>query len=207
MDSRGECICPFCSQMSPVVVTTTFAPGMRPVLWNIALSYLVLAVLAVASSLPTGLMKRVCWSSFRSKELSNLVMARPAGFSLWATPNRRLVVRANQASRKVSDLVFPAPKTPAIADVERPDCRAETMDRAIERIWALSVPAAVHSCLPKPVAWGQYRGVSAVAKRPNSALTSITFVMDHTNKPRALPEGAFCGACRLWTSSSAPSKW
>ena len=25
-------------------------------------------------------------------------------------------------------------------------------------------------------------------------LTSITFVMDHTNKPRALPEGAFCGA-------------
>ena len=25
-------------------------------------------------------------------------------------------------------------------------------------------------------------------------LTSITFVTDHTNKPRALPEGAFCGA-------------
>ena len=25
-------------------------------------------------------------------------------------------------------------------------------------------------------------------------LTSITFVMDHTNQPRALPEGAFCGA-------------
>ena len=25
-------------------------------------------------------------------------------------------------------------------------------------------------------------------------LASITFVMDHTNKPRALPEGAFCGA-------------
>ena len=25
-------------------------------------------------------------------------------------------------------------------------------------------------------------------------LTSIIFVMDHTNKPRALPEGAFCGA-------------
>ena len=56
-------------------------------------------------------------SSFRSKELSNLVMARPAGFSLWATPNRRLEVRANQASKKASDLVFPAPKTPAIADV------------------------------------------------------------------------------------------
>ena len=25
-------------------------------------------------------------------------------------------------------------------------------------------------------------------------LTTITFDMDHTNKPRALPEGAFCGA-------------
>ena len=25
-------------------------------------------------------------------------------------------------------------------------------------------------------------------------LTSITFARDHTNKPRALPEGAFCGA-------------
>ena len=25
-------------------------------------------------------------------------------------------------------------------------------------------------------------------------LTSIIFVVDHTNKPRALPEGAFCGA-------------
>ena len=25
-------------------------------------------------------------------------------------------------------------------------------------------------------------------------LTTVTFDMDHTNKPRALPEGAFCGA-------------
>ena len=25
-------------------------------------------------------------------------------------------------------------------------------------------------------------------------LTTITFDMDHTDKPRALPEGAFCGA-------------
>ena len=34
--------------------------------------------------------------------------------------------------------------------VDRPDCRADTMDRAIERMWALSVPAAEHSCRPKP---------------------------------------------------------
>ena len=93
-----------------------------------------LAVLATASSLPTGLTKRVCWSSSRSRELSSLVMALPAGFSLWATPNRRLAVIANQASKNVSDLVLPAPKTPATANVDRPDCRAETMDRAIERI-------------------------------------------------------------------------
>ena len=79
-------------------------------------------------------MKRVCWSSFKSRELSNLVIARPAGFSLWATPKRRLVVLANHASRKVSDLVLPAPKTPAMAKVDRPDCRAATMDRAIDMI-------------------------------------------------------------------------
>ena len=68
------------------------------------------------------------------RDLESLVMALPAGFSLWATPNRRLVVIANQASKNVSDLVLPAPKTPATANVDRPDCRAETMDRAIERI-------------------------------------------------------------------------
>ena len=47
---------------------------------------------------------------------------------------------------------------------ERTDCRAETMDRAIERMWALSLPAAEHSCWPKPVAWGQHRRVSAVTR-------------------------------------------
>ena len=51
---------------------------------------------------------------------------------LWATPKRRLVVMANHASRKVSDLVLPAPKTPAVAKVDRPDCRAATMDRAMD---------------------------------------------------------------------------
>ena len=76
---------------------------------------------------------------------------------------------ANQASKKVSDLVFPAPKTPAIASVDRPDCNAETMDRAIEKIWALSVHAASYNCWPKPVAWGQYRGVLADARSPKRA--------------------------------------
>ena len=42
-------------------------------------------------------------------------MALPAGFSLWATPKRKLVAIANQASKNVSDLVLPAPKTPAMA--------------------------------------------------------------------------------------------
>ena len=166
---RGECICPFCSQIRPVVATTTLAPGMMCVQWNIALSYFVLAVLAIASSLPTGLTKRACWSSSRSRELSSLVMALPAGFSLWATPKRRFVVMANQASRNVSDLVLPAPKTPAMANEDRPDCRAETMDRAIERMWAPSVPAAEQSCRLKPVAWGQYRGVLADARSPKRA--------------------------------------
>ena len=54
-----------------------------------------------------------------------MVIALPAGFSLWATPNLKLVVIANQASKNVSDLVLPAPKTPAIASVDRPDCKAD----------------------------------------------------------------------------------
>ena len=62
------------------------------------------------------------------------MIALPAGFSLWATPNRKLVVIASQASKDVSDLVLPAPKTPAMASVDRPDCKAETMDSAIERM-------------------------------------------------------------------------
>ena len=41
---------------------------------------------------------------------------------------------ANQASRNVSDLVLPAPKTPATASVDRPDCKAETRDRAMDII-------------------------------------------------------------------------
>ena len=56
------------------------------------------------------------------------------GFSLWATPKHKLVVIANQASKNVSDLVLPAPKTPAMANVDRPDWRAETMESAMERI-------------------------------------------------------------------------
>ena len=51
---RGECICPFCSQIRPVVATTTLAPGMMCVQWNIALSYFVLAVLGIASSFING---------------------------------------------------------------------------------------------------------------------------------------------------------
>ena len=86
----------------------TLAPSMILAQWSMALSYFVLAVSAFASSLPTGRTKRVCWSSSRSRELSSLVMALPAGFSLWATPNRRLVVIANQANRNVSDLVLPS---------------------------------------------------------------------------------------------------
>ena len=70
---RGECACPFCSQRSPVVVTTTLAPCMRPVPRNMALSHLVLAVLAVASSYRPY--EESLLVSFRSRELSNLVKA------------------------------------------------------------------------------------------------------------------------------------
>ena len=93
-----------------------------------------LAVLAAASSLPTGLIKRACWSSSSSRELKSFVMALPAGFSLWATPNRKLVVIANQASKNVSDRVLPAPKTPAMASVDRPVWRAEASESAMERM-------------------------------------------------------------------------
>ena len=73
-------------------------------------------------------------SGLSSRSITSSVVPQPAGFSLWATPNRRLVVIANQASRNVSDLVLPAPKTPATASVDRPDCKAETRDRAMDII-------------------------------------------------------------------------
>ena len=48
-------------------------------------------------------------------------MALPAGFSLCTTAILRWVVRASQASKKVRDLVLPAPKTPATARVDHYD--------------------------------------------------------------------------------------
>ena len=53
------------------------------------------------------------------------------------------------SSRRVL-CVLPAPKTPAMANVDRPDWRAEARESAIERMWALSVPAAAHNCWPNP---------------------------------------------------------
>ena len=61
--------------------------------------------------------------------MSNLVIARPAGFSLCTTAILRCVVRASQASRKVRDRVLPAPKTPATARVDLPDRRASASHR------------------------------------------------------------------------------
>ena len=175
---RGECVCPFCSQIRPVV-----AQLLLP--W-----YDACAVEHSFVILRVGSIGDCFFFTNRSHEKGLLVVkvqraqqfgdGSPCWIFLWATPKRRFVVIANQASRNVSELVLPAPKTPAMAKEDRPDCRAETMDRAIERMWALSVPAAEHSCRLKPVAWGQYRGVSAVTNRPKSA-------------------------CRLCNSSSAPS--
>ena len=56
----------------------TFAPGIRPVQWNMLLYHSCWQDWRLL--LPTGLTKRVCWSSSRSRELSSLVMALPAEF-------------------------------------------------------------------------------------------------------------------------------
>ena len=78
-------------------------------------------------------MKYLWWSGSRSKAVSNLVIARPAGFSLCTTAILRCVVRASQARRKVRDRVLPAPKTPPTARVDLPDRRASARLEAIAR--------------------------------------------------------------------------
>ena len=82
-----------------------------------------------------------------------------------------------------------------MAKEDRPDCRAETMDRAIERMWAPSVPAAEHSCRLKPVAWGQYRGVSAV-------------LLEHATQPKKKSrQGSQESREELAVRQSSPKSW
>ena len=107
----AECaICAFCSHTSPVVAITTLALGMAPEQYCMAMSYLVLAALAMCSSRLTALTKSFACSLSKASDPRSLVMARPAGFSLWTTPILRLVVKANQTKRNVRDLVFPRTK-------------------------------------------------------------------------------------------------
>ena len=110
----GEWIYAFCSHARPVVAMTTLAFGMADAQVCVARSCGVLAVLASASSLPTRLTKSRACSSSRSREVRSLVIAQPAGFSLWATPIFKFVVMAIHARRNVRDRVLPAPKTPAL---------------------------------------------------------------------------------------------
>ena len=79
---NGEWICPFCSHTRPVVAMTTLAFAMAAAQVCVARSYGVRAVLASASSLPTGRTKSRKCSSSRSKDVRSLVIALPAGFSL-----------------------------------------------------------------------------------------------------------------------------
>ena len=87
-----------------------------------------------------------------SKAVSSLAMALPAGFSLCTTAILRWVVRASQASRKVRDLVLPAPKTPATARVDLPDLRASARLEASETMCPLSCRAAVPRATAKSAA-------------------------------------------------------
>ena len=81
----------------------------------------------------------------------------------------------------------------------------------MERIWALSVPAAVHNCLPNPEAWGQYRGVLAVARSPKSAckLCNSLGQPDHDSSgaSRCLPECCFLEAGIVSLSLPPDSTW
>ena len=123
---------------------------------------------AAASSRPTALTNSLACSLSKHSKANSLVIARPAGFSLWTTPILRLVVMASHTRRKVRDRVFPAPKTPAMAKVDRPVWRAAANESATDIMWALSVRAAMHSFMPVSVARGQYLGVSPVTSSAKS---------------------------------------
>ena len=125
----AECTCAFCSHTKPVVAMTTLALGIAPEQYCMAMSYLVLA--ALWSSRLTALTKSFACSLSKASDPRSLVMARPAGFSLWTTPILRLVVKANQTKRNVRDLVFPA-QTPATASVDLPVCRAAAKENATD---------------------------------------------------------------------------
>ena len=73
----GEWTCPFCSHTRPVVdhfrLRDCICTRMgRQIIWG---------------ACHAGLTKSWAWSASRSREVSNLVIARLAGFSLCTTPN------------------------------------------------------------------------------------------------------------------------
>ena len=70
----------------------------------------------------------------------------------FCTGKGAMCVRASQASKKVRDLVLPAPKTPATARVDLPDRRASARLEASETMCPLSCRAAVPSALAKSAA-------------------------------------------------------
>ena len=119
---KGEWSCPSCSQTRPVVAMTTLALGIAAAQLCAARSYGVRAVLASASSLPTGRTKSCACSASRSREVRGLVIAR-AGF-LCEQPQPLSSCDGNRQQKcKRSGLA--SAKTPATACVERPVCKAE----------------------------------------------------------------------------------
>ena len=150
----------------------------------------------------------------KASDPRSLVMARPAGFSLWTTPILRLVVKANQTKRNVRDLVFPAPKTPATASVDLPVCRAAAKENATDMVWALSVRAALRSFKLSTVADGQCLGALPIissAKRKGFAEVP----QHHQNDRRArigIPSAVLCSSgvaaiCKRWSVEHPSRKY